>query len=556
LNSEKRVYRKFDPANPKYRWKLSLKLETPQGKIRYWFWPRILSLAGVLALSGLWAANLAVWFNARYRHGATEVHYLDVALPWRWSRYRAELSRYNVRMGQAAGERDGGERALTFYEQALSFDRTNLDAERLAAAARYELGQKSAALAGLASGLGRAAAQHDERYLSLFFSLAFQSGAEELAAHAGQALMPAAPRADSFDQRLAFLVAAASFRLGRYADASRIIREWNLRNQPDGALLWVQVLWESGRTQTATVVMRDVAARFSARDPFNVVLEQIARGTNDPVQVLRYAQTRAASLPASFAPQIDLLYAWHELGRQEAEAAALAKFFQNFRANPAAMARLAQFAFETKQPALAEKIERAAADQHWPTAAYELAWAEAQVTAHDPLAALTTIARLRTEHPDLSPPVTALVAGLELVAKGEEGEDANVPGLFVLRADRLKQLDSAAALRIAGYLHDLNQEQVRGLLLEPIWEADPNNGVILAELVEADMAAHNRPKFLLHLAARLQLPKPPRALLDRALAMLTQPEDHALREQVDVAIATHAATYLPTPRTPVQGADS
>jgi len=547
LNPSKKEVPVFDPNDPAYRGMLWVTLRSTAGKFRHYFWRRIAVVVAVLAVLGWLGTTGAVWANLKLRRRFTEVHYVDLVLPWRWPRYLTAMSEHYVAMGNEALAHGAADTAFYFYNAALALRPNNHETRRLAALSQFHMGARPVALAAMTAGLAEAAASNDEAYLRQYFSMAFELQADDEAYAAGLAVLPAQPDQLRTHKFIAFQLATTRFERNDYAAAEKLLTDWGLRDAMEGSLLYNQCLWEGGRRDTAVADLQDGLQRFRPRDSVYAVLEQIDRTLQQPEDVLALSILRQLADPDHLPPQLDLIYAYHAAGRLTEEHQAVAAYCAKFSNDPAGLPQLLQFGVDAAEPAVAQQARDLTATQKHPLIGYDVGCAEAAILGQDWPATEAAVARLKADKSPTSKTYDATLAGLEMLIKfgREDSTAAVVFANYLTSAGALRATD---ILLYAKALKALHQPDFAHQLLAKGFASYPDYEPLLLELVRADVAARDHAQLADHLPVLLKKRKVPRDLLEPALPLLNQPPDAALRNQVTALLEHTPPLYLTTQR--------
>lgn len=96
----------FSPGHPDYRYKLWVRVVTPDSVWYHVFWRRIALALALLTLAGWLSAAAGVWAFVKLQRGYTEARYIDLAFyPWRKEDYRTGLGQHYLKTGRAALEK-------------------------------------------------------------------------------------------------------------------------------------------------------------------------------------------------------------------------------------------------------------------------------------------------------------------------------------------------------------------------------------------------------------------------------------------------------------------
>ena len=479
MNPEKIEPRPFDRGDPAYRWKLWVTLDSTHGEFRHYFWRRIGLAVAAFALLGWFAATAGVWANVKYRRPLPGARYADLAIPWRWSRYRAEIAADYLELGRTLIGRGDPAAALNYLDAAIALEPASLEGRRLASLAQFRLGFKPAALALLRAGIPAAAAAGDEPYLRAYFEVAFATRENAAAFAAAGRLLPAQPDRVAIHGLIALEEATACYNLGHYREAERILTAWSLLEFPEGEILFCRCESELGSRAAALSRLQGDLVRFTHRDGICVALERLAREQGLPDLVRRFALLRGFADPGRPEARVDLLYADQALGgaadlRRDVDA-----YRADFGSRPAALVVLSQFAADTGQPDVAEGACERASACGLRTGEFHLRTVQARLVARDYRRAVKAIAAVQNEEPFLGPSGEAVLAGMKAVAlfgAGDGGAELAFSA-FLPQSGALAPsagLFLADQLRLAGFARQSRQ------VLDRVCASDPAAGSIPA----------------------------------------------------------------------------
>ncbi len=533
-------HRNLDPRDPANGGKLWIKLHSRNGRYYYFFWRRICIALAILMLAGWLAVTAAAWANVKYRRGFSEARFLDLAVPWRWHRYKAAIAAHYLALGRLNIEQGNPDVALNYLNASLALEPGSLESRRLGALAQFRLGFKTAALALLRPGLAPAADAGDEAFLRSFFDVAFDLQADDAAFAAGAQLLPPRPDRSRIHQLIALQVATARYNRGHYLEAERILANWKLEEFPEGEVLLARCYAERGMNEIAIQRLDGDLARFTQRDGIYTALERLARDQGLPQVLLRYALLRELAEPARPQARIDLLYAYHSLDRSADVRREINSYCSDFRADANAVAILAQFAADTGEPDTAERARDLARAGGFPTTEFDLKVVQACIVAHDYRRALFAIKLAQAEGKSVGRAYEAIMSGFKAVSLFGAGY-----GGGELAFSYFMTLPMAppphAGLFLSEELHRVGFGEQSRQLLERVCTDNPDDEPALTELIRADAGAGNRMGLLANLPRFLKMRKPSRDVLAASLPLLDPVRDAALREQVSEALAERSA---------------
>lgn len=533
----------FNPRDPAYRFKLWVRVVTPDTIWVHVFWRRIALTLAVLAVVGWLAAAAGVWSFVRFQRGYTAVCYLDLVFyPWRKDAYRAGLGQHYLALGRTALEQQNYREGYTLLQAGLARQPNDITGRRLLAYTQVRFGRADLGLKTLSDGAELAGADLD--YLKLLFALMLEMHEDDRLIALAQKLLPPQPDSVLAHQFVALQAATAHFERGRYDDAERLVADWSLGKSLEGSILLSKCDWERGYPDLALLRLESEIARFPKRDELYLHLVRYHRELGHADEARRYALLRHFNDPTSPGPRIDLLHTYHATDDKAAEQRELATYFNDFSADPKALVLLAWFAVDTIQPELATRIASLAHERSYPLNAFNLARVQALLGAQQYQAALDlAVTAMREENED-NDNLASTLNGLRCLA---------LYGLkdFV-RAELMlnsflgqSNLRAADAMLLAKQLRLLDAKTSARAVLDRATVLDPLNQAALAELVRLDAESGNREKLAETLPKLLRMRKPSRAVLEETLLRLDQPADAPLRDQIRTALTRASATPAP-----------
>ncbi len=533
----------FNPHDPDYRFKLWVRVVTPDTIWVHVFWRRIAVVLACLTVAGWLTAGAGVWAFVRFQRGYTEVRYLDLVFyPWRKDAYRAGLGQHYLALGRAELEKQNYREGYALLQAGLARQPTDVAGRRLLAYTQVRFGRADLALKTLTEGAELAGADLD--YLKLLFALMLELHEDDRLIVLAKKLLPATPDSVLSHQFIALQAATAHFERGRYDDTERLIAAWSLGKSLEGSILLAKCDWERGYTDLAMLRLESEIARFPKRDELYLHLVRYHRELGHADDARRYALLRHFNDPVSPGPRIDLLHTYHATDDLAAEQRELAAYLKDFSADPKALVLLAWFAVDTVQPELATRLASLAHERSYPLNAFNLARVQALLGAQQYQAALDlAVTAMREENEDNNH-LAATLNGLRCLALYGL-KDTSRAELMLNSFLSQSNLRAADALLLAKQLRLLEAKASARAVLDRATVLDPLNQAALAELVRLDAESGDRIKLADTLPKLLRMRKPSRAVLEETLLRLDQPADAPLRDQIRTALTHASATPAP-----------
>jgi tetratricopeptide (TPR) repeat protein len=524
----------FNPRQRDYRFKLWIRVVTPDAAYHHIFWRRVV-VASLVFLLGSWLALAGgAWAFLRYHREYHDASYVDLALyPWRSEQFRTGLARHYLALGHEAVEKQNYREGYALLMAGLRRVPEDLGARKKVAVMQVRYGFLHRALDTLVDGLPY---NPDLDYLKMVFGWLLEAKEDERVIATVKKILPAKPDADLKHLFAALQIATAHFERGRYDETERVVNEWGLTNSLEGQLLLAKCEAERGFPERAVQRLEREIARFSKRDELYLELVRVHRVQGNHAEARRYSLLRQFNDPRSPGPRIDVLHAYHEIDDRAAEVREIETFFTDFATNARALDMLSWFAAVTHQPTLLQRVRILAQSQQFPVDTIILAQVQEALDREAYREALDVIDGAQIDKKTYQ---GQLVEGMRAIAlfgiADLQGGHRAIVG-FTENA-RLRASD---ALLFARQLRLLGVAQEARALLDRACTLDPFNEPALAELVRLDTEASERSALAEHLPKLLKMRKPPRAVLEEILLQFQQPDDTELGKQVREALARSA----------------
>jgi hypothetical protein len=143
----------FNASAADYRWKLWVRVVTPDHIWYHIFWRRIVLTLVALVFTGWLTAAAGVWAFVKFQRGYTSASYLDLAFyPWRRDAYRAGLGQHYLTLGRAALEQQNYREGYGLLQAGLARAPADVSGRRLLAYTQVRFGRADLALKTLAEG--------------------------------------------------------------------------------------------------------------------------------------------------------------------------------------------------------------------------------------------------------------------------------------------------------------------------------------------------------------------------------------------------------------------
>ncbi len=491
-----------------------MRLKTPATRVRSrpsavskrsWI---VFFVGGSIGLYSLWA--LGTFLFVRFGRDIPDVRFVDLWLPTRWQNFHRARADHFLAEGERLLASGQHREAMPLLKAGLGRIPGNLDA-RLALAQLYsDIGRSDLAEEVLQAGV---ALHSDElRFLGAYFGFLLQAQKDQRVITVCRELLPLLPASTARDRFLALAAATAHYFRGNFDQAEDYIRIADLGRLREGRVLVAKIDWERGYRDLALIDLRVLALEWPADPQVYSELASKLRESGEIEAARRLTISFQIALPNLVTPRIDLIRIYHETGeiaRAHAEAEAL---INGFPAGSEAHTALAEFAANSGDTALAQRLYEHAKARNMQSPSLALRAVEACLVARDYRAGLSLADDLLAGNPgwdeDHRPHFNSLraIAHFGLDDRGEGELALNHFELHVRpRAESL--------LAIADRLLAVGATDPALRLLHRATETDPGNQAALSRLVTLELNLRRTANLSPHLRRLLTLRRPSPDLL-------------------------------------------
>ncbi len=534
----------FDPANPAYRFRLWVRRKTKDGVHVHVYWRRLFLSLLALTVAGWFALALAAMAFIRVNRGITEVHYVDLAFPWRWKNYRVSVGRHYLAAGRTLLTNGSIRGALTNLTSGLAMAPDDMESRKLLGVLQYRVGRPDLAAQTLVQGIPYLELKPDS--LDQVFGLLREMQANDAIVAQTEKMLPATPDDQIVHLYLAMQLANARFGQGHYDECIATVQTWKLNRAPAGRVLVARSLWEEGQKKEAINRLQASLPQFKVRGELYVALVRFYRELGDHEQMRHYALLHYLENPAAPETRLDLIYAYSQTKAEEDLAKEVSRYLTDFASNQRALEMLANVAAIAGRPTITADLYAAAQAHRFPLAPFRGALIEAYLSNKEYKRALVEITTGRDDFKTAGANETAMLNGLEAIARFGSGDVAGADAALKNLLKDARQIRTSEALFLAKAMKAAGGTTEVDQLLELARDRDPKNEAAIVETVKADLDAKNHDGLVKHLPVFLGLPKPDLDLAHAALPLLNRPEDASLR----LTIRHLAAAPTKAPATP------
>jgi tetratricopeptide (TPR) repeat protein len=508
-------------------------------------WGRIFLLVLTLALAGWLSLGTALFYFLKYGREYSTITYGQTIFPWRWPERR--VTQGNELIERAKTQL--GEQRLrdAFYSLRVGVNLSpqNHEGRLLLAQFFTVMGRQDQAIDLMVSGL--VGAENNQEYLRSLFQLLLQFQEDQRVREIAERLLPATPEVNPRNQLIALAYATALFHRGNYDQAEDTVMAYDLLRTREGWPLMARIDWERGARTLAIQRLEQLADRSPSEDNIYIMLGSFYREMGMDTKAESIALLRQLMNPDSPAPRIGLMYAFREKGDSERLNHAIENFFRDFGSNREALWALADYAANTGNPELAERVVESCNVHNLPKDGPTLMMVEATIVSKQYRRGLDMIERLTRDNPRWASQFGAVINGLQAIANfGINNRD--VGDAYLTQFLNRPNVRTESLLAVSNRLLEMGSLDRARRVLEQAVRADPLNQAALSRLISIDLDLGFTADMERNINQLTRMRKPSISLMERAVATLNSDQfvfladRERILEQLRSAIDSRRAT--------------
>lgn len=473
-------------------------------------WLRVAFAVTVAVTVGYFSLATAAYAYVRHYREVDAIHWADVAFPWRWSQYHHARGEHLVAQAKRMVLERKFREALLFARAGVSRSPANREGRLLLVDLEDAARRPQAARRTLVEGMSHHCG--DPRYVQRVLTRLLREQRDNfvLLLHRRYATRTPHPEA----ARLLTLGAAMAHHYrGNYDGAEDLLRQTaQLAASRDGRLLAARIEWDRGHRDLAALLLRKLADDYPHDGETHRDLVNRLRLLGRIDEARRRSIEFQIAHPGLAWPRIDLMNAYVEGREPQRLQREIEAFLVDFAADETAVLALADFAANTGDAALVQRLLAHAVSRKWRREAYIFLAIEAQIVAGDFASALAAIRAHRAESAGWDPQHQALGDSLQAVAAlgAGDAEVARVHLTYFLSRENLRAENLVA---VANRFVALDAPEHALQTLSRALTRDPTNQRVLTRLVELDIVLDRGEELAEHVRQLLKTRRPPADLL-------------------------------------------
>lgn len=480
-------------------------------------WGRVLVFLVALGFAGWLALSTALFLFLRHGRGYERVSFFHTAFPWKWDERRIIQGEELIDRAKADLKEQRLRDAFHSLRVGVNLAPKNREGRQLLAQFYTVIGRQDQAISLMEDGLE--GAEEDIEYLRSLLQLLLQFQRDNTVQSIASRLLPPTPQVTQRNQLIALAAATAKFHRGNYDQAEDLIIAYDLLRTKEGWPLMARIDWERGARSTAVLRLEQLIERTPAEDSIYVMLGSFYRELGMDTKAESTALLRQLMNPDAPAPRIGLLYAYREKGDTQRLKATVEGYFRDFGSDRDAMWALADFAANTGDSALADRVVEYCNLHNLPKDGPTLMGIEAAIVGKQYRLGLELIDRLNRDNPRWSAQFAPVLAGLQAIGNfGIGNRDLGDAHLNSFLAQPNLRVESLSA--VSNRLLELGAKDKARRVLEQTLKADPLNQAALSRLISIDLELGQTADMGRNIRQLTSMRKPSLELMERAVRTL------------------------------------
>ena len=332
-------------------------------------WSRIWKIGvGAIVLAYLSLSSL-LYFRERYMRGIEKTKWSNmffyfVSTQAKESHLQIKGDHYINLAKDALQREDYGEFAK-YIGTGASLARSNLDGQKLFADLLFAFGRTTDAFTILEDSLSKA--KKDREYFRGYLRRSFSLEQDRRIIACAEKYMDDAEVDPGIQADLRFSFAQANFLRGNFDIATDFLRKRHLDITPEGYTLLCQISWERGDRKNAIEKLAEAVRTFPSSDNLRAMLARWYKESGDLAAAKDSLNMLLVRDPTATSPRIQMLYLLPGEAQKDRRDAIINDILKDFSKNEAALLELGQFANETSDYKLTDRLYKHAAESGFPS---------------------------------------------------------------------------------------------------------------------------------------------------------------------------------------------
>ncbi len=480
-------------------------------KFRWW---RILSFMLVTFTLFWLLVSTFLFVFYKYNRDYSEMTFLKaIKIPFNISEHRMAMGEYNIKKAVEyfrAGDFSSGYKNLI---QGIGRNPKNIEAKIMLANLHIRMGKTDDAVQLLKRSLPLA--YENLIYMRLYTRLLLGRMEDEELIKVCRGILALEPKNPEVKYYLAMALSTAYAMHGHYDESKEFIVKYGLDKSTPGILRLSKNEWEQGNKEEAIKIVAENVKYIKDLDSVYALLSNYYILMGDYEKVRQYASLRIMEKPFDIPPQIDYLRALANSGEEEKSKVELRKLFENNRNNEAAVLAIAQYATETAQLDLMQKIYDNSIKNNFSTSQFCMMLLETYISCKKYQEAVVFAEDISNEAPKWLQKNDDTFMCLRAVSYYAIG-NVNMANVMIEEVIKRKTINPRNMVATARRFALLGESTIAHKLYLAAVEKDPKHQYALVRLIQFEIDSGNSSDLNKYIMRLINLRRPPRDMILRA----------------------------------------
>lgn len=494
---------------------LAIRERGPSGRWRIRIrWGMLLSILAIMGIVGYCVLVTSFYFYFKKVEEFDKASYWDMfTLIFNRDEHREKVGNYQIEQAKSLLEEGEFRKALQYLQTGVIRSPENLDGRTyLADFFMFGFNQEERAIQILRDGVPYAYDQPD--YLKKYVQVLLSYQEDDEVVTISENILASDPSPE-VERIMALGAATASYYRGRFDAAEDFLKDYDLEDDLEGALLSARISWDRGERSVALAKLESDLGKFRNDEPVYELLSRFYREMGDNAKARQYAVLRNINAPLSVAPRIDLLQILSVTDQKERARKEAESILYQFANDETSLQQLANYATDAGEVDLSRRIYEQALENDFKIAPFALLLIESHVTAGDYQGAIAFSAELVKEKPEWIKKNWPIFNSLRSVAYYGLGNE-DLTELYLQQFLEAEEVRIGSLLAVSNRFQKLGGKKESREILMQAYERNPDNQAALSSLISLEIDLGNSAELGPYLEKLLKMRRPSTSILKEA----------------------------------------
>lgn len=501
------------------------------GKKGWRFYSKRIALIVLFLTVFFWLGkSIALYFFFKHVRDYPEVKLTEMFIfPFNIDAYRSKMGNYDVEQCKHAFAQKEYYKAAVYAYTGVSRSPDNLEGRIYLATLNEQYFRRlDHALETLRQGMPTIFAKQNNYdqmsvdYMRFFCKFLLQHGQDKELLEVIDKLLGNSTEITNMNQILAMAAAKSHYLTGDFVESIRYLEDYQLLNNSAGILLQTEIFWAHNQKEKAISILTKMLKKFPGDDlPYQRIISYLGQEKRYD-EALMYARRYNIRKPFSSVPRIMMLYTLHEKGDTDQVDAQVDLFIQQFRQDNESMKKLGLFAAEVGKVDVSLRLyQESLQKENTDKSTFPLLLLEAYISTEEYEKAAAFIQKIEKEmlptfkEEKMEDVFYGLSSVIYYAQENQEQGD-----YYFGRFNESNSTKRDTLVSMAKHYRGIERLPQANEILRVAYKRFSRDDLILAELIETNIALGLYDDFMSHLESLLKTRHPPLSLLQKAYNIL------------------------------------